>query len=91
MKLDRNIAASQEALPASAGDAGDKRPSVAAASRRGSRVATSASACRTGAAVTPRRRTLVATRSIFAPANIPTAALARFLSTCTRKEPPSGR
>ena len=90
MKLDRNIAASQEALTAGAGDADDKRPSVAAIAPR-QQSAPPASACQTGAAVTPRRRTLVATRSIFAPANIPTAALARFLSTCTRKEPPSGR
>src|SRR5271165_1773991 len=34
MKLDRNIAASQEALPAGAGDADDKRPSVAAIAPR---------------------------------------------------------
>ena len=34
MKLDRNIAASQEALPADAGDADDKRPSVAAVAAR---------------------------------------------------------
>ena len=34
MKLDRNIAASQEALPAGAGNADDKRPSVAAIAPR---------------------------------------------------------
>src|SRR5271165_179622 len=34
MKLDRNIAASQEALTAGAGDADDKRPSVAAIAPR---------------------------------------------------------
>ena len=57
MKLDRNIAASPEALTASAGDADDKRPSVAAIAPR--QQSGTRSACR------PARRytqgTLVAT------------------------------
>ena len=90
MKLERNIAASQEALTAGAGDADDKRPSVAAiAPRQQSGAARERLPDRRGGYT--QKRTLVATRSIFAPANIPTAALARFLSTCTRKAPPSGR
>ena len=74
----------------------DRRPrarrSLPSASSNGSssaRCAPAASACRSGARATPRRRSSAATRSICAPANTRTAGSARSSSTCTRKAPPS--
>ena len=74
MKLDRNIAASQEALTAGAGDADDKRPSVAA-------IAPRLQSGDTRERLPDRRKGYiqkarsVATRSIFTPANTTTARL----------------
>ena len=70
-------------------DADDKRPSVTAIAPRQQPGATGKRARRTGARwLHPEGARWWPQRSIFAPANIPTAALARSLaSTCTRKEP----
>ncbi len=103
MKLDCNIAALQEASPPGGEVVNEKSwaaatpPIVAEPSAqsgpglRHSRAEASASACRTGAPATHKRRASVATRFTCARTNTPTIASARFLSTCTRRAPPSDR
>ncbi len=66
-----------------------RRSSRRSSSRKSS--APTARSCPNGARAIPRRRSSAATRSICAPASMPTAAWARSSSTCTRKAPASAR